>query len=80
MGHIFYHKPKVGALPLEYYGDTIFELYDSRGIQIGNDSSIILDGDIAFDLDSRKPIAIDYFRDATTSFSIRVGRASHPFA
>ena len=57
MGHI-YDRPELGALPLEYYGDTIFELYESRGIQIGNDSSIILDGDIAFDLDSRKPIAI----------------------
>ena len=80
MGHIFDHKPKVGALPLEYYDERIFDLYDSRGIQIGNDSSIILDGDIAFDLETRKPIAIDYFQDATTSFSIRVGRASHPFA
>ena len=50
----------VGLLPVEYYTDTILKLF-TLGLQIGNDNSVILDGDIVFDLESRNVEHIDYF-------------------
>ena len=52
---------RVGILPAEYYTDMIVTLFDHYGVQIGMDSSVILDGDIAFDLETRDIVKIDYF-------------------
>ena len=53
---------RVGILPVEYYTDMIVTFFEHKpSVQIGMDSSVILDGDIAFDLETRDVVHIDYF-------------------
>ena len=52
---------RVGILPVEYYTDMIFTFFLHQVVRIGMDSSVKLDGDIAFDLEMRDIVHIDYF-------------------
>ena len=52
---------RVGILPVEYYTDMIATLSEHYGVQIGMDSSVIVDRDVAFDLETRDIVKIDYF-------------------
>jgi len=54
-------RGRVGILPVEYYTDMIVTFFEHYGVQIGMDSSVILGGDIAFDLETRDIVHIDYF-------------------
>ena len=51
---------RVGILPVEYYTDMIATFSEHYGVQIGMDSSVIVGGDVAFDLETRDIVKIDY--------------------
>ena len=51
---------RVGILPVEYYTDMIVTFFEHYGVQIGMDSSVIVGGDVAFDLETRDIVKIDY--------------------
>ena len=72
---------RVGILPVEYYTDMmIVTFFEHYGVQIGMDSSVILGGDIAFDLETRDIVHIVFYRGATSSSSIQVGSVAHQSA
>ena len=49
------------GLPEEYWSDRAGELYETKGIQIGKDGAIILDGDQVYDLTENTMETADYF-------------------
>ena len=51
---------RVGILPVEYYTDMIVMWSENYDVQIGMDSSVIVGGDVAFDLEKRDIVKIDY--------------------
>ena len=51
---------RVGILPVEYYTDMIVMWSENYDVQIGMDSSVIAGGDVAFDLETRDIVKIDY--------------------
>ena len=51
---------RVGILPVEYYTDMIVMWSENYDVQIGMDSSVIVGGDVAFDLETRDIVKIDY--------------------
>ena len=51
---------EVGILPVEYYTDMIVTWSNHCDVQIGMDSSVIVGGDVAFDLETRDIVKINY--------------------